>query len=114
MSTIAALDNEQSSNVFNRCLGEVLRRIIAIQEKSAPPTEAKEANRKCEREFPTLHGAELVKSAVQDDLTFGQWHFEPSRSGNVGCREKPKRCLPARFLAAREREAAGSPPLEGC
>jgi len=33
-----------------------------------------------------------------------------SQSGNVGGREKPKRCLPARFFDARKREAAGSPP----
>jgi hypothetical protein len=47
---------------------------------SAPPTEGKEANRKREHDFfaqmKEFHGAELIKSAVEGEVTFSQWSFD--------------------------------------
>lgn len=84
MSIIATLDNELNQLILQGRALDAFETFydetVIMQENSAPPTEGKEANRTREHEFfaqmKEFHGADLLKSAVQGDVTFSQWSFD--------------------------------------
>jgi ketosteroid isomerase-like protein len=53
---------------------------VVMQENSEAPREGKEANRKAEVEFfsslAEFHEGKLVSSAVNGDVTFGEWFMD--------------------------------------
>jgi ketosteroid isomerase-like protein len=58
---------------------------VVMQENSAEPTVGKAANRKREEAFlgsvEAFHGAALLSSAVNGDVTFGEWEFDATYKG---------------------------------
>jgi ketosteroid isomerase-like protein len=58
---------------------------VVMQENTAEPTTGKAANRKREEDFvgsvEAFHGAALLSSAVNGDVTFGEWEVDATYKG---------------------------------
>jgi hypothetical protein len=84
MSDIAAFDKDLNDQVLSGKALEAFDRYyaddVSMQENSDPPFEGKELNRKREAEFfgsiAEFHGAKLVASAINGNISFGQWWLD--------------------------------------
>jgi ketosteroid isomerase-like protein len=90
MSTMTAVLDQQLNETILK--GDILGAFdkfyaddVVMQENVAEPTAGKAANRKREEDFlasvETFHGAALLSSAVNGDVTFGEWEVDATYKG---------------------------------
>jgi hypothetical protein len=88
-TTTADLDKQLNETILK---GDILGAFdkfyaenVVMQENSAEPTAGKAANRKREEDFlasiEAFHGAALLSSAVNGDVSFGEWEFDATYKG---------------------------------
>ncbi|HYO84821.1 MAG TPA: nuclear transport factor 2 family protein [Bryobacteraceae bacterium] len=86
---IARLDQQLNEAVLR---GEIMAAFeqfyaenVVMQENNAPPTSGKAENRKREQDFVNsveqFHGARLLSSAVNGDLSFSEWELDATYKG---------------------------------
>jgi ketosteroid isomerase-like protein len=91
MSTVATADLDRQLNE-TILKGDILGAFdkfyaddIVMQENMTEPFVGKAINRKREEDFlasvEAFHGASLLSSAVNGDLTFGEWEFDATYKG---------------------------------
>ena len=89
MANTAELDQQLNETILK---GDILGALeqfyaddVVMQENMAEPTVGKAANRTREQEFlnsvETFHGAALLSSAVNGDVSFGEWEFDATYKG---------------------------------
>jgi ketosteroid isomerase-like protein len=89
MSDTATLDNQLNQDIL---AGKALEAFeanyaddVVMQENSDEPRRGKEANREVEMQFfssvEEFHGAKLLASAVNGDVTFSQWEWDLTFKG---------------------------------
>jgi ketosteroid isomerase-like protein len=91
MSTIQTLDQDLNDKILTGKALDGFEQYYAdnviMQENSDAPFEGKEANRKREHEFfgsiAEFHGARLEQSAVNGDVSFGQWWLDVTFKNGV-------------------------------
>ena len=89
MSNVAELDARLNEMVLAgkamEAFEEFYAEDVVMQENSEPPIEGKDANRKREMEFfdmvEEFHGAKLLSSAVNGDVTFSEWEWDMTLKG---------------------------------
>lgn len=87
--TVENLDQELNQAILSGGAMDAFERYYAddvvMQENSEPPTKGKDANRQREIEFfssvEEFHGATLHASAVNGDVTFGEWEYDLTFKG---------------------------------
>jgi ketosteroid isomerase-like protein len=88
-TTTAELDRQLNETILK---GDILGALeqfyaddVVMQENMTEPFVGKEVNRKREADFlasvETFHGAALLSSAVNGDVTFGEWEFDATYKG---------------------------------
>jgi len=86
---VAALDRELNQKIL---AGDILGAFdqyyaddVVMQENNTPPTVGKAANRMREEEFVAsveeFHSAKLLASAVNGNVTFGEWEYDATYKG---------------------------------
>lgn len=89
MSNVAELDAKLNEMVLTGKAMDAFEELYAddvvMQENSDPPTAGKDANRKREVDFfssiEEFHGAKLLASAVNEDVTFSEWEWDLTFKG---------------------------------
>jgi len=89
MSNVAELDAKLNEMILAGKAMEAFEELYAddvvMQENSEAPTKGKDANRKREMEFfnmiEAFHGAKLLSSAVNGDVTFSEWEWDMTFKG---------------------------------
>ena len=88
-SSVAALDQALNDAILSGKAMEAFEQYYAedvvMQENSDEPRAGKEANRKAEVEFfsslEAFHEGKLISSAVNGDVTFGEWFMDLTFKG---------------------------------
>lgn len=86
---LATLDQELNDTILEGRILDAFEQYYAddvvMQENADTPTHGKDANRTREEEFvdsiEAFHGAELLATAVGDDLSFGEWMMDVTLKG---------------------------------
>ncbi len=89
MSDLRTLEDELNQAILSGRAMEAFEKLYAddveMQENQEEPTRGKDANRQREEQFfasvEAFHGAELVASAVGDDVSFSEWLYDVTFKG---------------------------------
>lgn len=84
ITDVTTLDRELNEMILSGKLLEAFDRFYAddcvMQENGGEPRVGKEANRSYEEQFVNsvaeFHGAKLMASAVEDEVTFSEWQWD--------------------------------------